>query len=173
MENQDRNIASWAIHGGTVLRSYIKTTLGKVYVTVWDSFENKAVGVILEGDPRKQDEGCIVDIWNEEEDYYFKNKNKRHMQTGEMIPFARKQEEREKTIEEFSDAELTEVINSKFFALQNALNSTESVAVLFRIKSLAQELEKSDKLMKAIEARLSEVQANEYKSIPKVQEVTL
>lgn len=173
MENQDRNIVSSAIHGGAPLCSYIKTTLGKVYVTVWDSFVNEPVGVILEGDPRKQDEGCIVDIWSKEEDYYFKSKNKRHIQTGEMIIFSRKQEERERTVEEYTDAELTDVINSKFFTLQNILNSTESVAVLFRIKTLAQELEKSDKLMKAIEARLSEVQAQEYKSIPKVQVVEL
>lgn len=165
METQDRNLASTAIHGGKPLKSYTKTTLGKVFVTVWDSFENQAVGLILSGDPRKADESCIVDIWSEEEDYYFRSKNKRHLQTGDMIVYTRKEEEAERTVEEYNDDELKAIINSKFFTLQNVLNNTESVAVLFRLKNLAQELEKSDKLIKAIEARISEVQAQEFKPI--------
>lgn len=168
MENSDRNMANSAIHGGKPLTSYVKTILGKVYVTVWDSFENQPVGMILEGDPRKGDESCIVDIWSKEEDFYFKSKNKRHLQTGDVISYERKQEERERTVEEYSDEELSAIVNSKFFTLQNVLNNTESIAVLFRIKGLAQEMEKSDKLIKAIEARISEVQANEFKPIKTV-----
>lgn len=167
MENQDRNIASGAIHGGSPFKSYIKTILGKVYVSVWDSFENKPEGWILEGDPRKVDDGCIVDVWTPEEDFYFRNKNKRHLQTGDVIVYERKAVEKERTVEEYSDAELTEIVNSKFFTLQNVLNNTDSVAVLFRIKNLAQDLEKSEKLLKAIEARISEVQAEEFKPLPK------
>jgi len=36
---------------GKPYKSYIKTVLGKVYVNVWDSFENKKVGLIIEGIP--------------------------------------------------------------------------------------------------------------------------
>jgi hypothetical protein len=165
MDSQDRNLTNSAIHGGKPLKSYIKTTLGKVYVTVWDSFEGGAVGVILEGDPRKEIEGCIVDIWSEEEDFYFKNKNRRHLQTGDVITYNRKYETVEKTIEESSDEELIDILNSKFFTIQSALNSTSSVALLFRMKNLASDIEKSDKIMKTIEARISEVQAEEFKPI--------
>ncbi len=167
MESQDRNLISSALRGGTPLKSYIKTILGKVYVTVWDSFENKPVGMLLEGDPRRAEESCIIDIWTPEEDYFFKNKNKTHLQTGDVIVYSRKQEEKERTVEEYSDDELKEVISSKFFTFQNVLNNTESIAVLFRIKNLAQEMEKSDKLIKVIDARISEVQAEEFKPLPK------
>lgn len=167
MDTQDLNLASGALHGGKPYRTYIKTILGKVYITIWDSFEGKAVGMLLEGDPRKGDETSIIDVWNEEEDYYFRNKNKNHLQQGNVIVFQRKDEHKERTVEEYSDDELKAIINSKFFTLQNVLNNTESIATLFRIKGLAQELEKSDKLIKAVEARISEVQAEEFKPLPK------
>jgi len=167
MNNEDRNLNSTALHGGTPLKSYIKTILGKVYVTVWDSFENTPVGTILEGDPRQGDESCIVDIWSEEEDFFFRKKNNLHLQTGDVIVYARSNKEPDRTIEQYSDEELKVIINSKFFTLQNALNNTNSTAVLFRLKNLAQELEKSDKLIKVIEARIAEVQAEEFKPLPK------
>lgn len=166
MDNQDRNLASGAMHGGSPLKSYIKTILGKVYITVWDSFENTAIGMLLEGDPRKADESSIIDIWSEEEDFFFRNKNRIHLSQGNIIAYQRKNEVKERTVEEYSDEELKTIINSKFFTLQNVLNTTESVAVLFRIKNLAQDMEKSDKLVKAIEARISEVQASEFKPLP-------
>jgi len=169
MDNQDRNIVSGAINGGAPLRSYIKTILGKVFITLWDSFEKQPVGVLLEGDPRKKAETSIVDIWSEEEDFFFHKKNTRHFETGDIIAYVRASDEKERTIEEFSDDELTSIINSKFFALQSTLNSTKSIAVLFRIKTLAQELEKSERLMKAIDSRISEVQAEEFKPSVKME----
>lgn len=164
MDAQDKNLTNSALRGGKPYKTYIKTILGKVYITIWDSFENMPVGLLLEGDPRNQDETCMIDVWSEDEDFYFKSKNKRHLQTGDIRVYVRKTEEKDRTIEEFSDDELCELINSKFFTFQNVLNGTNSVAVLFRIKTLAQDLEKSDKIMKAIEARLSEVQTSEFKN---------
>lgn len=168
METQDRSILNSAIYGGTPLKSYIKTILGKVYVTVLDQLEGIPEGVILEGDPRQNQESCIVDVWSEEEDYYFRKKNKRHLETGTIIPYTRKDVGRERTIEEFSDEELEKIVRGKFFTLQAALNTTNSVATLYRMKNIAQAAERSDSIIKAIEARLSEVQAQEYKPLPPV-----
>jgi hypothetical protein len=165
MENTERNIVG-AMHGGAPFKSYTKTILGKVYVEVWDSFEEKPIGLIIEGDPRRGDDTCIVDVWSADEDYFFRNKNKTHLSAGSVIPYTRKAVTVERSIEEYTDEELTAIVNSKFFTLQNVLNNTTSVAVLFRIKNLAQELEKSDKLIKAIEGRISEVQAEEFKPTP-------
>jgi hypothetical protein len=173
METQDRNLVNSALHGGNPVRSYIKTVPSRVYVTLWNTFENIPQGIILEGNPRAADETSIVDVWSADEDYYFKNKNKKHFETGVLIPYTRTTEARERTVEEYSDAELTTIINSKFFTLQNVLNSTSAVATLFRIKNLAMEAEKSDKIIKAIEARISEVQAEEYKPLSKVVNMEL
>jgi len=166
MTGNDINLVNSVKHGTTPYKSYIKTILGKVYVTIWDGFENKPVGMLLEGDPRQGDESCIVDVWSVDEDFFFRTKNKLHLTTGDVIVYARKVEERERTVEEYSDEELKEILGSKFFTLQNVLNNTNSVAVLFRIKNLAQEMEKSDKIIKVIEARISEVQAEEFKPLP-------
>ena len=166
--SQDRNLAG-SMHGGVPFKSYTKTILGRIYLEVWDTFENKPIGLIIEGDPRRGDETCIVDVWSEEEDYFFRNKNKEQLKSGNVIVYQRKEAVVERSVEEYTDDELKEIINSKFFTLQKVLNNTDSVAVLFRIKNLAQEMEKSDKLVKAIEARISEVQTEEFKPFPKSQ----
>jgi hypothetical protein len=172
MDTQDKNIVG-GMHGGKPIGSYIKTTLGKVYVSAWDSFENQPVGIMLEGDPRKKEESSIIDMWSQEENFYFRNKNKVLLQSGDIISYERTDVVKERAIEEFSDDELIAIINSKFFAFQKVLNTTTSVNVLFRIKNLAQDLEKSEKLMKTIDARISEVQAEEYKPLPAVTNVEL
>src|SRR3990172_8785365 len=111
MNNEDRNLASGAMHSGVPYASYEKTILGKMFVSVWDSFENRAEGIILHGDPRKREETSIVHTWSQEEDYYFRNKNKRLLETGQIIPHTRKEEAVEHTIEQYSDEELTTIIN--------------------------------------------------------------
>jgi alpha-L-fucosidase len=163
MDIQDKNLLS----GTKPIKSYIKTILGKVYVTVWDSWENKPTGILLEGDPRKGDESCIIDIMTPEEDNFFKKKNAIHLREGSVITHVRSTEEKVRTVEEYSDDELKDILNSKFFTIQTTLNNTSSIAVLFRIKNLAHEMEKSDKLIKVVEARISEVQAEEFKPLPK------
>ena len=176
MNNAERNLVSSALHSGKPLKSYIKKILAKVYVTVWNSFENVPEGILLYGDPKKQEDTAIVDIWSPEEDYYFKLKNKNHLQTGTIIEFVRKDEEPVKTVEAYSDEELEALLNEKFkkfFSLQNLLNETNSVALLFRIKNMAQDQERSDKIIKAIEARIAEVQQSEYKTMPQTIETEL
>ena len=171
MQVEDRNLVGTALHGGAPIKSYKKTTLGKVGVTVWNSFENRAEGLILEGNPDNNDDGCIIDVWTPDEDYYFKSKNKRHLQTGDVIEFKRSSEEPVKEVQQYNDDELLELLEDKFkkfFALQTLLNSTNSIPLLFRIKKVAQDKEKSDKVIKAIEGRISELQALEFTNVPSV-----
>jgi len=162
MDSNERAIQHFEETGGRPLRSYIKTILGKVFVNTWDSFIDKPIGTILEGDPRKGDDGCIYDVWSEKEDMYFKKSNKVHFETGTVISHARSEAPREKSFEESTDAELEELINKPFLALRNKLASTESDAVLFRILAIAEKLEKSDKFTGAIKERIAEVQESVY-----------
>lgn len=144
--------------------SYIKTILGKVAVTVWDITLEKPVDVILKGNPKRKDEECIVKVWSVKEDAFFKRVNQNHFRKGLIIPLIMEDKPApEKTIEQATDDELKEIINSRFLALQNKLNKVNSIPVLFRMLGIAQDEEKSDKIIKAIEARISEVQALEYK----------
>jgi len=155
----ERNEFFSAMNEGRPVRSYIKTILGKVSIVLWDSYTNTRAEQLLSGDPRRKDPDSIVNMWSEKEDAFFKTMNRRHFTNGTLIPYEMPVEQvREKTVEESSDVELKEVLTKPFFTLQAVLNKTESIAVLFRILGLAKEMDKSDKVIRAIESRLSEIQ---------------
>lgn len=159
---QTKNEIFSAMAEGIPYKSYIKAILGKVQVFFADSYTDEKVIVLLEGDPKGKPESAIIDVWSEKEDVLFRKWNKRHLETGTVIPFKRSKKPRERTFEESTDTELLEVINSPFLALQAKLNGTESIAVLYRIKGLAEEAGKSAAIMRAIDARLSEVQTKQF-----------
>lgn len=159
------------IDESTPYASYMKTILGRVGVNVWDRFTNQPAYVILQGDPRTKEETAIVDVWNAREDAFFKRTNKRHFDKGILIPYTRPQNVAEETpVEQFNDEQLKEVINSKFMALKASLNKIDSIAVLFRMITLAEELEKSSKIVDAIQARISEKQMEQYGEKPEETE---
>lgn len=167
MTSQDlvlaRNEVFSAMEADTPYASYIKTILGQVAVTVWDSTLDRPVEIILKGNPKKKEEGCIVKTWNVKEDSVFKRLNIRHFKSGTIIPYlVPANAVQEKTIEQSTDDELKKIINSKFMALVNKLNEIDSVAVLFRMRGLAEEMEKSTKITDVIEKRISEVQLAPY-----------
>jgi len=147
---------------GKPYKSYIKTVLGKVYVNVWDSFENKKVGLIIEGNPNSQPEECIIDVWNEQEDVYFKRANKRHFETGFIIAHNRTDAPVERSPNDLTDDELNNLLNSKFLSLQSGVNKMTSVAPVFRMIEMAKKQEKSEKIIKFLEGKLSELQLREY-----------
>ena len=167
-------VNSFLSAGEQPVKSYIKTILGKVAVIFWDTYEQKPASLILEGDPRKKEENTIIDIFSEKEDSYFKKTNRKLFQLGLLQPFERKTEvKREKTLEEYSDEELTAIVNKPFLALQNALNKAQTEAVVSRMLNIASDLEKSEKVIRAIESRLSEIQAVGQPEMPKVMEQEL
>lgn len=158
----DRNQLIAAMASGKPVASFIKTILGKVDVTVWDVFQNMPVHILLEGDPRKREDGSYVDLYSAYEVTFFKRANKRHFELGNLVEFTHDEPEAKSSIESYTDDGLKDLLNSPFLKLQSALNSTESVAVLFRMEHLAKELEKSDKILNAIRSRISEIQQMEY-----------
>jgi len=148
----------------TPYKSYIKAILGKVYITVLDPFSNKPEGKILSGNPRNHDSDCIVEIWSEKEDVFFKRMNKRHFEMGNLVEYRRPDRPEEKNPNEISDDEIIELLGSKFLSLQSRVNKMTSPAPVFRVLTLAQELEKSEKIIKFIEGKLASIQALEYES---------
>jgi hypothetical protein len=145
---------------GKPYASYRKTILGKVYVNVLDPFNNQPTGFIIAGRPDSEE--AIYDVFSEMEDVYFKRSNRKHFDMGELIKFERPTVEvvKEKTIEQYSDEELKEVINFPYMKLRKYIDGTEVEAVLFRMIDLAREMEKSEKIIRLLEGRLSEIQLN-------------
>lgn len=169
-EVQARNSMIAAMKSGKPFRTYKKTILGKVFVEVWDNYVNNSVGLILKGDPGKNDPDCFYYAWTEDNDVYFRQvpHNRRHLEQGTIIPVSYEKPEIKKTIANSTDEELEEIVNSKFLAFRNSLNKTDSVAALFRMLEIARRLDKSEKITGAIEARLAEVQEEEFN--PKAKE---
>ena len=167
-----RNELFSAMHNGTPFRSYRKTILGQLAVNLWDNFIEKPTEIILKGDPKRNDESCIIDVWSEKEDIYFTRVNRRHFSTGMLIPYQRPERPVvEKSVEQSTDEELTAIVNMKFLALSSKVNKIDSTAVLFRMLNIAEGLDKSEKITRVITSRISELQAGEVNS-KKVVETT-
>ena len=146
-----------AMQTGIPFKSYRKTILGKVYVTVLNPFSNQPEGLLLEGDAA--DQKSVIDVWTEKDDIFFRRMNKVHFDEGAIIEFKKDTNAvPERTIEAFTDEELKGVINQKYLALLATLNKTDKEAVLYRMLTIAQSMEKSEKIIKIIESRLAEVQ---------------
>ena len=141
--------------------SYIKTVISKIFVSILDPFDESPSGILLFGDPKKGGENSIVDAWNEKQDRYIKKMNQPLFDDGLLIKYNRPENVVvERQIEEFSDAELLEIVNSHWFSLVKIVGEVTSVPVLFRMLELAREADKSEKVTGLIESKLPELQLN-------------
>lgn len=162
-EVEERNKLFSAMNTGTPFKSYKKAILARVFVYYWDSFREEPSSTLLTGDPRRNDESCIIDVWSEQEDVFFKRMNRAHLSNGTLLPYQRPVEiEHVRTFEESTDEELTTFLGSKYFTIQNKLNHVNTLPVLFRLVEIARQHDKSEKIIKLIEGRIAEIQSAEY-----------
>jgi hypothetical protein len=149
-----------AMQTGSPYSIYRKTTPSKVVVGILSPFDNKPEILLLFGDPKK-DTTARISLWSEMEDVYFKRYNKRHLEMGVVIPFETVKVEvpEKKAIEQFSDEELKDVINSPYAKLAKTVADIRTPAVIMRMLELSREMEKSEKIVNVFEAKLSELQA--------------
>lgn len=160
MDTQKDEISKRMVDKNPV-KSYKKVVLGQLLLKTWDSMLGKEVEIIFSGEPNS--ESAIFDVWSDWEKLYFERNNKKHFEKGMLIPWTRQEEvEAVRGFEQYTDAELTEIVNSKFLSLQSTLNKIKTVAVLFRMMAIASELEKSDKITSIIQKRISELQTEEF-----------
>ena len=69
-----------------------------------------------------------------------------------------------------SDEEIDVLLNSKFLALKARLDKFTDTAPVFRVVNRARELEKSEKIIKHIEERISQLQLLRYEVQEPVKE---
>ena len=153
-----------AMQTGKPYKTYKKTILGKVATTVFNQFSQKPESLILEGDPRKNDDTCFVDVWSEMEDVFFKRMNKAHMSSGRIIEVHRVEAppvSEEELINTMSDEKANEVLTYQWYKFKSVLNSITSADTVHRLLLLAKDADKSEKFIKAIEARISELEFGE------------
>lgn len=153
-----------AMQIGNPYKIYKKTVLGKVFIQIINQFDNKPEGVILQGIPTNNDDGCFIQLWNDKEDMFFRRMNKKHLIDGTLIPieldvFTDKDKDKDIiNYSEFTNEDIKEIVMSRFLALRAHLNKTDSEAHLYRILEMAETLGKSEKILTVIRARISEIQ---------------
>ncbi len=130
------------MNAGQPYATYKKTILGKVYVEVINPFTQKPEGILLFGEKGTDTE--MIDVWTEMEDVFFRRQNRRAFETGRVIKISRNQKPETKTIEQFSDTEMKDVLNQRYAAFQKTLSAVTSESVVYRMLDLASELEKSE-----------------------------
>ena len=152
-----------AMQTGIPYKSYRKTILGKVEVKYLDPFEEKIGVILLQGHPNHNDETCFIDMWSEKEDAFFKKINANHIKNGVIIPFNRASipVAESNPYNVLTDEELFDLLNNPFFKLQQARNKMTSQAPVYRLLTIAESEEKSEKIINHIKARLSELQEHE------------
>ena len=148
-----------AMQTGEPYKVYKKTILGKVFLKVLNPFDGSVEGIILHGNPAKNQEGCFIEVWSEKEDVFLKRMNREHFKQGTVQAWKRQPNiKKEKLYSEYTDDDVKEIVMAKFMKLRSVLNKTESEAFVLRILDMAREMERSEKIIQEITARLSEIQ---------------
>jgi len=159
------NATNAVMQGGEPIRTYKKAILGKVFINVWNSFEEKPEGMLLAG--KESSEDSMYDIWNEKELRFFELMNKRTLETGHVIAVDRTKIEPDVVKKaDYTDEELEKILRDKYFTLRSFLKDVDSVPVVFRLLTIAEKIDKPAKTIDSIKDRLAELQSFE----PKVAE---
>lgn len=146
---------------GKPFKSYRKTIQGKVAVYVFNSITNQPGALILEGKDNLSADATI-DTWTPVEDAYFRRMNRRHLETGHLIEFVRAENYEEIKTEYMANATDDEIIATFAYPWlkfkKSVLTSITSEAVAIRFLTLAKQAEKSESYLKALEAKIAELQ---------------
>lgn len=153
-----------AMQDGEPLSRYKKAILGRVHIVVLDPFTKEPDGLILEGNPSKEDEleTQIVELWTPKEERFFERMNKKHIDAGRLVKVVGKLPTPPPSPNLITDKEIDVLLGKKFLALKNRLNTFTDEAPVFRLLNRARELDKSEKIIKHIEEKISELQLAAY-----------
>ncbi len=149
-----------AMQDGKPLKRYRKTILGKVCVVVLNPFSGKPEEIILEGNPNKASDldTLTVDIWDIQQDQFFIRFNKNHFNSGTIEEFGVEVVLEQPSPNVISDDEIREALNKPFLALKALLNKFTEVVPVYRTLAIAEELEKSEKILNYIRGRSAELE---------------
>jgi hypothetical protein len=94
---------------------------------------------------------------------FFENRNRDLIEQGLIVPYSPEIEEIQR-INAVTDEELEKALNKKFFAVKALLDRFTSPIPVDRMLKMAKRMNKTIGIINAIEARLSELQEEEYSS---------
>jgi hypothetical protein len=145
---------------------WMKVQLAKISIKVLDPMTGSPVEEIIEGDPNKNKDRCIVDCWTPLETAFFQRNNRYHILNGNIVPF-NKPIETQNSANTITDEEIVETLEKKFMAVKNLLSKLDSPVAVSRVLQHATEMNKPVATINAIKARLADLQQSEYSNSEK------
>lgn len=152
-----------AMQDGEPLKRYVKSIVGKVHIVILNPFSEEPEGVILAGNPGHQDDlpKMTVELWTSKQVVFFEKMNKKHLDAGRLV-IMDKAAVLPPSPNVLTEEEMDTILGSKFLVLKNRLPKFTDTAPVFRLLNRARELDVSEKYIKHIEERLTELQLGEY-----------
>jgi hypothetical protein len=150
------------MQSGNPMKTYRKTTLGQVAVTVLNSFSGFPEIVLLKGEGIQ--DSSIIKLWNDKEVAFFTKSNARALETGKLIEYKTPEETPALVMEPYADAtdeKIDEILDTKktqWYTLTKIVKEIVSEAVIIRLLTRARELERSEKVTDLLTERLSQLQ---------------
>jgi len=167
-ESVNYNIYSM-MQEGNPIKTYRKTILGLLSVTVLNSFSGFPEIVMLKGEGIVN--SSIIKLWNEKEVAFFVKQNARSLETGKLIEYQTPKETPELVMEPYADStdeQLDEILDTRktpWYTLTKIVKDIKSEAVISRLLTRARTLERSEKVTDLLTERLSQIQG--FTEVPK------
>lgn len=143
---------------------YIKTIRGKVAVNRISPMSGEQETIMLQGDIEDPDAdltGAMVPLYTDHDLKYFEQANRGMIESGQIAPHDPEANEIDR-INAITDDELRTLVTGKFFTLKGKLNEFTSPVPVMRALRLANEENRPVKTIETIEARLAELQVEDY-----------
>jgi hypothetical protein len=154
----DYDVFSAMQEGQEPLARYTKTIVGKVHVLALNPFSEQPEGVILEG----TDKDSYIELWDNKALVFFEKMNRPHIAAGRIIKMEKAPVPPPPSPNQLTDEEVDGLLNGKYMTLKYKLEKFTEIAPVLRLLNRARELEKSEKLIKHLEERMSQIELEKY-----------
>lgn len=144
--------------GKEPLARYRKTIVGKVHVVALNPFSEQPEGVLLEGDSKDS----YIELWNIKQLVFFERMNRNHLEAGRVIKMEKAPVPPPPSPNQLTDDEIDKLLEGKYPTLKSRLTTFTDTAPVLRLLNRARELEKSEKIVKYLEERLSQIELEKY-----------
>lgn len=148
-----------AQQSGEPLRTYRKAITGKVAVRVLNPFSGEPAEAIIYGEPNKAASAELeINLWTPTELKYFETYNRGLIQSGTLVVVSKRSDHPLNTINAQDDDALRDLVTSPFLRLKKVLGEITSETTLQRALVIAEEENRSAKVLGLIKERLADLQ---------------
>lgn len=127
-----------AMQLGTPLKAYRKEIIGKLVVKALNPFDDTPMEVVLEGDPKKNEKGCFINLWSPKQVAFFERMNERFIQSGMLRPSEPWSSEKMNKVSNYTDKDILELFERPFIGFRRFFDNIYSVEFVNRVLEVAE-----------------------------------